>query len=404
MKEFDSIVNDTALPRSDLTSLLNGDHARAPEARIVRCMSERGAMSPAEIASATGLARSTISMTLADLRQARIVVEAEQSRAARGVGRPSQVFALNPKAGTCVGLHLGLNGLRLLVADVSHTVLHKAEIELSLDYSPGVAVSTARQAIRDAYKRCDLPLRSLFGVGVAVAGPVASDGRVQRASMVPIWAGVDIRQAFEPVLQAPIFVDNESNCAALAEMTWGAATDFDDFVYFKIDVGIGGAIVVQRRLVTGAAGGGGEFGHISIDPSGGLCRCGNRGCLELTGSFKPVVERMTKRLGHAVTIEDIVARATRGDAECQESLSSIAEVAGRGLGIIGSILNPGVVVVGGRGVAAGPLLLKPLEDSYERHTLLKRVQLTEAQRVRIVPARFSEDGSLMGAVALVLRR
>lgn len=370
----------------------------------MRFMSERGAVSAADIANATGLARSTISTALAALRTARIVVEVAQSMEARGVGRPTSVFALNPSVGTCVGLHLGLDGMRLLVADVSHAVLQRADIELGLEYTPETAVRAARKAIRDAYKRQGLSLHSLLGVGIAVAGPVAPDGRVQRASIVPTWAGVDIREVFEPALETAVFVGNESNCSALAEMTWGAATDIDDFVYFKIDIGLGGAIVVQRRVLTGVAGAGGEFGHISIDPSGGLCRCGNRGCLELTASFRPVVERMSRRLGRSVTIEDVVGRAIGGDAECMGAVSGIAEAAGRGLGIIGSILNPGAVVIGGRGMAAGPLLIERLEASYERHTLLKRPQLPEAQRVRIIPGRFIEDGSLMGAVALVLRR
>jgi predicted NBD/HSP70 family sugar kinase len=392
------------VPRSELKTRLEHLDARAPEARIVRFMSERGAASAADIANGTGLARSTISTALAALRDAKVVIEVAQSMEAREVGRPTSVFALNPKAGTCVGLHLGLGEIRLLVADVSHAVLHRADIELGPEYTPETAVRAARKAIRDAYKRHGLSLHSLLGVGVAVAGPVAPDGRVQRASIVPTWAGVDIREVFEPVLGTAVFVDNESNCSALAEMTWGVATDIDDFVYFKIDMGLGGAIVVQRRVLTGIAGAGGEFGHISIDPNGGLCRCGNRGCLELTASFRPVVERMSRRLGRSVAVEDVVERAIAGDADCADAISRIAGAAGRGLGIIGSILNPGTVVIGGRGVAAGPLLIEPLEASYERHTLLKRKQLRDIQQVRIIQGRFIEDGSLMGAVALVLRR
>jgi predicted NBD/HSP70 family sugar kinase len=219
---------------------------------------------------------------------------------------------------------------------------------------------------------------------------------------VPNWAGVNIRDALAAFGTA-VFADNESNCSALAEMTWGAASDIDDFVYVKIDVGLGGAIVVQRRVVTGAAGAGGEFGHISIDPNGGRCRCGNRGCLELRAGFRTVLERMSHRLKRPVSVEEVVERAFGGDLDCVEAISAIADAAGRGLGIIGSILNPGIVVVGGAGAAAGPLLFDRLTDSYERHTLLKRADLAEAQRLRIVPARFSTDGSLMGAVALVLR-
>jgi predicted NBD/HSP70 family sugar kinase len=388
---------------SEIIALLKDHPARTPEARIVRCMSERGAITAADLAKATGLARSTISTALSELRSAKIVLEVAQSMEVRGAGRPTSVFSLNPRAGTCIGLHVGLSSLRLIVADVSHAVLHHDEIELGLDYTPQAAMRKARTAITDAYRRSGLSPHSLLGIGVAVAGPVAPDGRIQRASIVPNWAGVNIRHVFASAFETAVFADNESNCSALAEMTWGAATDIDDFVYVKIDVGLGGAIVVQRRVVTGAAGAGGEFGHISIDPNGGLCRCGNRGCLELTAGFRTVLERMSHRLKRSVTVEDLVERAFGGDVDCVEAIAGIAEAAGRGLGIIGSIVNPGVVVVGGFGATAGPLLFDRLNDSYERHTLLKRAQLAEAQRLRIVPARFTTDGSLMGAVALVLR-
>ena len=391
------------MSESEIIALLKDHSARTPEARIVRCMSERGAITAADLAKATGLARSTISMALSELRSAKIVLEVAQSMEVRGVGRPTSVFSLNPKAGTCIGLHVGLSSLRLIVADVSHAVLHDDEIELGLDYTPQAAMRKARAAITDAYRRSGLSPHSLLGIGVAVAGPVAPDGRIQRASIVPNWAGVNVRDVFASAFDTAVFADNESNCSALAEMTWGAATDIDDFVYFKIDLGLGGAIVVQRRVVTGAAGAGGEFGHISIDPNGSLCRCGNRGCLELSAGFRTVLERMSQRLQRPMSVEDLVERAFSGHLDSVEAIAGIAEAAGRGLGIIGSILNPGIVVVGGAGAAAGPLLFDRLTSSYERHTLLKRAQLAEAQRMRIVPARFSTDGSLMGAVALVLR-
>ena len=388
---------------SEIIALLKDHPARTPEARIVRCMSERGAITAADLTRATGLARSTISTALSELRSAKIVIEVAQSMEVRAVGRPTSVFSLNPKAGACIGLHVGLSGLRLVLADVSHAVLHDDEIELGLDYTPQAAIRKARAAISDAYRRSGLSPHSLLGIGVAVAGPVTADGRIQRASIVPNWAGVNVRDVLASAFDTAVFADNESNCSALAEMTWGAASDIDDFVYVKIDVGLGGAIVVQRRVVTGAAGAGGEFGHISIDPNGGLCRCGNRGCLELSAGFRMVLQRMSQRLKRPVSVEDVVERAFGGDVDCVEAIAGIAEAAGRGLGIIGSILNPGIVVVGGAGAAAGPLLFDRLTDSYERHTLLKRAELAEAQRMRIVPARFTTDGSLMGAVALVLR-
>ncbi len=389
---------------NELKSLLSEADAATPEARVVRIMSERGAVSAADIARSTGLARSTISMALAELRRSQVIVEAPIGDGERGVGRPAAAFALNPEAGTCVGLHLSRTGIRMLVADVSHSVICEHTLALGRDYSPEFAAQRARQSIREVYKRRGLSLHTLLGVGIAVSGPVAPDGRVQRASIVPRWAGVNIREAFEPILEQPIFADNESNCSAIAEMTWGAAVGCEDFVLFKIDVGVGGAIVSRGQVLTGVAGAGGEFGHMTIDPQGDLCRCGNRGCLELTASLNPAVAVASRLHGRPIDVDELIAMANAGDVGCARLIADTAEIAGRGLGIIGAIINPGLIIVGGRGGLAGPLLLEPLTASYERHTLIKRQDVPESQRVKIVTGRFTHNDALMGAVALVLRR
>jgi predicted NBD/HSP70 family sugar kinase len=389
---------------NELESLFSGGDASTPEGRVVRVLSERGAVSAAEIARATGLARSTISMALAELRRARVIVAAAAAEGARGLGRPASAFALNPQAGTCLGLHLGRETMRLVIADVSHSVIFERTIPLGLDYSPVLAATQARQAVHAAYREIGRSQRSLLGVGIAVSGPVAPNGVVQRASIVPTWAGVDLRALFEPALERTIFADNESNCAAIAEMTWGAAMGFEDFVLFKIDIGVGGAIVHRGRVLTGVAGAGGEFGHMTIDPNGGLCRCGNRGCLELTASFNPALDVASRLHRRALSIADLVALARTGDVGAARLIADTAEAAGRGLGMVGAILNPGLIIVGGGGALAGPLLMDPLVAAYERHTLIKRADVPEAQRVKITVGRFTENDSLLGAVALVLRR
>jgi len=387
----------------DLNSLLDDGDVGTPEARVVRILSERGAVSAGELARATGLARSTISMALAELRRGRVIVESAQEFA-RGLGRPAAAFALNPEAGTCIGVHLSREHVHIMLADVSHSVISEKSIALGLDYSPEAAGGAARREIRKIYAEQGLSPRGLVGVGVAFSGPIAPDGRVQRASIIPTWAGVNIRDVFEPAVEAPIFADNESNCAAIAEMTWGAAVGCEDFVLFKIDVGVGGAIVSRGQVITGIAGAGGEFGHMTLDPKGDLCRCGNRGCLELTASLNPALATASRLFGREIATEELLRLAAEGHVGCRRLIADTAEIAGRGLGMIGAILNPGLIVVGGRGALAGPLLMEPLIESYERHTLIKREDVPEAQRVRIERGKFTGNDSLMGAVALVLRR
>ena len=154
-------------------------------------------------------------------------------------------------------MHLGLSVIRLLIADVSHAILHKADIELGLDYRPKLAVDAAQKAVKAAYQQIGLSQRKLLGIGVSVAGPVAPDGRVQNASIVPTWSGIHIGELFTSTFNTPVLADNESNCTALAELLWGAASGQDDFVYLKIDIGLGGAIVLNRQVLRGIAGGGG---------------------------------------------------------------------------------------------------------------------------------------------------
>jgi predicted NBD/HSP70 family sugar kinase len=391
---------------SELKALLTGRDAGTPSARIVRVLSERGALSPGELARLTGLAKSTVSTTLAELRKSAVIIDHAANDIGRSqVGRPPTRVVLNPVGGTCVGLCIGLNYIQVIVADVSHAVLSDHRSPLPTDYSPAKAAEVTRALAQEAYAEAGLSQENLLGVGVAVAGPVDPvSGQVMRASGVPTWAGTDIRSLFEPIFRRPIFADNESNCAAIAEMMWGAAVGEEDFVFFKLEVeGIGGAIVARGRVIAGAHGAGGEFGHITVDPMGDLCRCGNRGCLEVHASFRRALAHAETRFGRPTTADEVIGLAVAGDIGCRRLIADAAEAAGRGLGVIGSIIDPGLIVVGGRVARAGDVLLESLAASYDRHTLVKRADLAPASRTRFVTGTLLDNDSCLGGVGLVLR-
>lgn len=387
---------------SRLKKLLDDGDSGTPISRIVRAMSGWGTLSAAEIARRTGLARSTVSVALAELRKSGIVVEAPPGATARSIGRPAAPVMLNPEAGTSVGVHLSLADIRVVVADVSHSVISEQTVPLSRDYGPAQAVAATEAAIARAYADNGLPFSGLLGVGISVSAPVRPDGTVLGASILPTWAGVNLRDAFAPALQRPIHADNESNCAALAEMMWGAAVGHADFVLFKIDLGVGGAIVHGGRILSGVAGGGGEFGHMTLDPDGPLCRCGNRGCLEIYASFNRPLAELSHVHGRPVDMDDAILMAERGDTGALRLIADTAEIAGRGLAMVGTVINPPLIIVGGRMALAGDLLLVPLARAYEKHTLVKATHVPEAQRTRITIGKFPENDALLGAVGLVL--
>lgn len=394
------------MSRSDNIEPLLGN-AVATEARVIRVLRQRGPSSAAEIARIAGVSKSSVSAALGALRQSGVVVETAAARpsSASGRGRPATLLSLNPSAGSCVGVMLGPDWIRVAIADVSHAVLDERSVKLRQDYQVAEGVAAVVALVDDAYEQTGLDRSHLLAVGIAAPGPVdVGTGRIFRSSMIPVWGGTDIKAVFEPALGAPVFVDNESNCTAIAEMTWGAARGEKDFLFYKLDVGIGGCLVIRDRIIRGAAGGAGELGHVTFDPHGPLCRCGNRGCLELYAGWEAVLAPARARFGADVNFDVVAEQALSGDSGCRKLIEDAAAVAGRGLASICSVLNPPLVILGGRQLVAAEIIVPVLRDAFERHALIKPEAVPPASRTRIVQGWFSSDRHIsLGAVGLALR-
>jgi predicted NBD/HSP70 family sugar kinase len=367
-------------------------------AQIVGALGSNGGMSAAQIARLTGLARSTVSTAVTALKQSRVVIEVERV-AQGGAGRPGTLLTLNPQAGTCIGVNLAYDEVQVVVADMSHSFIADKRYSVGVDYGPQQAVKVVSEAFGEFYGAKGLSRQSLLGVGISVSGPVGPNGVLQRGGILPKWAGINLKSLFASVFEVPILVDNESNCAALAELKWGAARGQSNFVMFKMDIGVGGAIVNNGFVITGVSGGAGEFGHVSINPEGELCRCGNRGCLELYASFVQPIIQLSRVHKKPVNIESAIALAESGDAGAIRLIADVAEYGGRGLAMVGTILNPPLFIIGGRLAQAGELLLTPMRNSFHRHTLIKP---QDGAPTAIRVGKFTESDSLLGAVALVL--
>lgn len=376
------------------------------QTRVLQLLGQKAGLSAADISRQAGLSKSNAARIVEHLKQVNLISEVPQEAKERTRrGRPGSLLSLNPNLGTCVGLVLQPDGIELTVADTSHRVHVEHRVDLEQDYSVELGINAASRLVDAVYHDAGLDRSRLLGVGVAVPGPVEPrTGRVLRSSMVPIWAGTDISGVFSAALGAPVFVDNESNCAALAEMTWGAARNDSEFVYFKLDIGVGGAIVINGNLVVGVAGGAGEVGHMTINPDGPLCRCGNRGCIELYAGWNAVIEPARLRFGESVRFEDIAAEALKGDPGCRRLIEDAAATAGRGLANICAVLNPPLVVVGGRQLAAGDILMKAVVRGFNEYFLIKQDAVSDESRTRIVPGMFVDNrGTALGAFSLVMR-
>jgi predicted NBD/HSP70 family sugar kinase len=365
-----------------------------------------GRLSSSDIARRTGLAKSTVSAAVARLKDEGIVIDAPQGppRHRVGQGRPATLLSLNPEVGACIGLMMEPNELHAILADVSHNVLASASRVLGLDYSVSDGVQAANDLVGELCAKTSFQRSRIVGVGVAASGPVhPGTSRIGRSNIIPGWRGVHVRDVFESALGLPVVADNESNCSALAEFMWGAARGVRNVVYMKVDIGVGGAVIVGGRLVRGVAGGAGEFGHMTFRTDGPLCRCGKRGCYQMYIATPALLDLLAPQYGADFTAAQMIACAKEGDIGCARVIADAGEIAGQAVALACNTLNPELVVIGGQLAQAGEILFEPLRQSFMRQSLLLHEGDDPDATTVIVPGtKFGADPAL-GAVGLVLR-
>lgn len=247
------------------------------------------------------------------------------------------------------------------------------------------------------------------GVGVGVPGLVnPQTGRVVISSDLPAVVREDLRSALSDSTGLPVTLDNDANAGALGEYTVGAGRGSRNMFYVTIGTGIGGALVLDGRLWHGASGFAGEFGHITIDPEGVECTCGNVGCLETVASAPNIVRRTHERLmrdstsslsrlglNKNFTAADIAHEAKNGDDFAAMMMSRTGRYIGTAIAAVINLLNTERIVLGGGVMDAGDLILEPVIAEARRRSFQPNFESTE-----IVAATLGPDAVPIGAALL----
>ena len=361
-----------------------------------------GPSTRADLAAATGLSRATISTTLGDLFELGLVVEPGGTTPAGPTGgRPASVVQLAPRAGVAVGIDIGRSHLNVAVADLAHQVLAErgGKLEPAEEHSASLMLDRAAALVQQVLSSTDHTLADIVGVGLGLPAPVvASTGMIGATNILPQWSGLRPAQEFTKRLNVPVCVENDANLGALAEHLWGAGRSSKSLVYLKLATGIGGGLVIDGRLFRGVSGTAGEIGHLSLDSHGDVCRCGNRGCLELTAGGTALVEVLRRTHPEVTTLSDLVRLAVAGDAPCRRLIADAGTHLGVALGGLLNLMNPDMIVVGGELGRAGDVLLDPL-----RHALSRSAVASAVDAVTVATGTLGDRAEVLGAVALVLR-
>jgi glucokinase len=248
-------------------------------------------------------------------------------------------------------------------------------------------------------------------VGIGIPSLMDRDRGVAQWTNHLDLAGVAVADLLADRLDLPVAIDNDANLAMLAEHRAGAARGALHAVMLTVGTGIGGATVVDGRLMRGAHGAAGEWGHIVVDPGGPPCpgNCPGRGCLEAMASGTALAWEGTRvaeaspgsalgrehARGRAITGALVTEMAHDGDEAAQATVATIGRWLGAGLTSIANAIDPEVIVVGGGVIAAGELLLGPA-----REEMRARALPPVAAAVRVEPARFGAESGMLGAALL----
>jgi glucokinase len=231
---------------------------------------------------------------------------------------------------------------------------------------------------------------TIAAIGVGLVGPVNFDTGTYLSKEHLGWKDVPLAALLRERHGLPVYVDNNIRTMAMAEKMFGAGRTLTDFLLIYIGPGIGSGLVTGDRLYRGGSTGSGEFGHMTYNPDGPRCHCGNRGCLERYASLTVIASEL-----HAAGGQELLDLLNQGNRQAHEAISR----AGRRTGtVLASYLNmfyvPKVIVAGPLAKEPLPLLEEIRLEVYERSYLAKR------ERVEVAASELGENIGLVGAAAL----
>ena len=339
-------------------------------ALLMRSLSDGGPRPRARLAEDTGLTKATVSSLVAELIERRLITEGTIDRS--GLGRPSRAVELDPSWVRFVGIELQVDYIAGMVLDLTGRVLARRRVPRSMaELGPARALGVVADVARELVAESGSSVDQVQSLHVAVPGLVDADAGMLSFAPNLHWRDVDIVHTLLGRLgwnDARIEADNDANMGAVAHYARGRIAQQGNLLFIAGAVGVGAGMIVDGRIVRGAAGFAGEVGHMTVGPTDRLCGCGRHGCWE-TGVG------LAALLAHAADLDDpvhdesidlgarmalLTKRADDGDQRVLTALAEQSYWLGIGVSILANVLNPDTIVLGGHFPAVQKYLKEPL--------------------------------------------
>jgi glucokinase len=296
-----------------------------------------------------------------------------------------------------IGIDLGGTNLRIGLFDRKYQLRTKKIFVTERFKTKEKLIQAIVKAVGTIIKGYRLNKKGMLGLGIGFPGPVdCRKGIVHFLPNIPGWKDVSIKKILEKKLGINVFLDNDANLMCLAEYKMGAAKGFKNIVCITLGTGVGGGMIIAGKLYRGEAGVAGEIGHIPVNETGPACNCGGRACLESYVGNRRLTEQAKKVFQKKISLEELGRLAVCGNRKAIKIWQEMGEKIGLVLSGVINLLNPDCIIIGGGLSKAGRFLFRSI-----RETISKRAMAVQANHVKVLQAKFINDGGMIGAAVLV---
>ena len=308
----------------------------------------------------------------------------------------------------CFGIDIGGTTVKMGLFQEDGELLDKWEIKTRTENQGEAILPDIAQAVKAKMAEKKLVKEQIIGLGMGLPAPVTEDGIVQNTANLG-WGYKEVTRELEELLDGmKVIPGNDANVAALGEMWKGGGQGARNMIMVTLGTGVGGGIIINEKILTGAHGAGGELGHACVNPEETVaCNCGNKGCLEQYASATGIARLAKQALASSdaasllrgkekVTAKDVFDAYKEQDALAKEIVKEFSQYLGKALAVFSCVADPEIIVLGGGVSKAGQVLLDCVKEEFHKYAF------PACKEAGFALAMLGNDAGVYGAAKLVL--
>ncbi len=314
-----------------------------------------------------------------------------------------------------IAVDIGGTNLRFGVVKKTGQIIHKIVRPTEADAGRDAVIENIINGIDEILALSKIKKSSILAISLATPGFIDIDkGIITFSPNLPGWRNVNFGKIIKNNLNIPVTIENDANAAAFGEKWLGAGKNSRNLICITMGTGIGGGIILDNKIWHGERGMAGEIGHITVNPDGPLCNCGNYGCLEAYSSGTGIVNRIIDAMKkgkktsllsiikngiNEITPEKVFFAAKKGDSLSLELVEDAGKYLGIAISDFANLLNIKTIILYGGLVSSFGLFSKRMKEE-----IIKRTIPSFSKEVRVLKAGLKQDAGIIGAAGVVFQK